>query len=145
MAKKGQGALEYLMTYGWAILVIVIVVAALFALGILNPGTYVQENCRGLTYFQWKDTKLTSTALSIELINGQKDVTVTGVSFGGTALTLTSTAVTAGKSFVLSPTGDPTTKNAGDTYSAEALKISYDITGGITGNTDAAQCSGKVE
>ena len=36
---KAQSAMEYLMTYGWAILVIAVVLAALFALGIFNGGT----------------------------------------------------------------------------------------------------------
>ncbi|MEM3399225.1 MAG: hypothetical protein QXP42_00125 [Candidatus Micrarchaeia archaeon] len=35
--RKGQAAMEYLMTYGWAILVIVIVVAVLFYIGVFNP------------------------------------------------------------------------------------------------------------
>ena len=39
MLKKGQTAMEYLMTYGWAILVVIIVVAALYAMGIFKlPG-----------------------------------------------------------------------------------------------------------
>ncbi len=36
---KAQSAMEYLMTYGWAILIIAVVLAALFAIGIFtNPG-----------------------------------------------------------------------------------------------------------
>jgi len=38
--KKGQAALEYLMTYGWAVLIIGIVAAVLYATGILNPETW---------------------------------------------------------------------------------------------------------
>ena len=33
---KGQSAMEYLMTYGWAILIIAIVLAALFSLGVFS-------------------------------------------------------------------------------------------------------------
>ena len=36
--KKGQAAMEFLMTYGWAILVVLIAVAALYALGIFDSG-----------------------------------------------------------------------------------------------------------
>ena len=36
MAKRLQSAMEYLMTYGWAILIIAIVLVALFQLGIFN-------------------------------------------------------------------------------------------------------------
>ena len=35
---KGQGAMEYLMTYGWAILVVMIVGIAMWQLGIFNIG-----------------------------------------------------------------------------------------------------------
>ena len=37
-SKKGQGAVEYLQTYGWAILVVIIIGIALWQLGILSPG-----------------------------------------------------------------------------------------------------------
>ncbi len=36
MKKKGQAAMEYLMTYGWAILIIIVVVGALFAMGVFK-------------------------------------------------------------------------------------------------------------
>ncbi len=39
--KKSQSALEYMMTYGWAILIIVIVAAVLYSLGIFNPTSFV--------------------------------------------------------------------------------------------------------
>ncbi len=35
---KAQSAMEYLMTYGWAILIIAVVLAALFQLGVFNTG-----------------------------------------------------------------------------------------------------------
>ena len=38
--KKAQSAMEYLMTYGWAILIVIIVAAALYALGVFNPAAY---------------------------------------------------------------------------------------------------------
>ena len=37
--KKGQGAMEYLMTYGWAILVVMIVGIVMWQLGIFNMGS----------------------------------------------------------------------------------------------------------
>jgi hypothetical protein len=37
MSSKAQGAMEYLLSYGWAILVVMIVGAALWQLGILSP------------------------------------------------------------------------------------------------------------
>ncbi len=39
-ARKSQSAMEYLMTYGWAILIIAVVLGALFQLGVFNAGTF---------------------------------------------------------------------------------------------------------
>jgi len=39
MNNKSQSAMEYLMTYGWAILVVLIALGALFYLGVFNPKT----------------------------------------------------------------------------------------------------------
>ena len=43
MSKKGQAAMEFLMTYGWAILIAIVAIAALIAFGVFNSP--VQENC----------------------------------------------------------------------------------------------------
>ena len=44
---KSQAAMEYLMTYGWAILVIAVVLAALYSLGIFNPNTFAPKASAG--------------------------------------------------------------------------------------------------
>ncbi len=43
--RRAQAAMEFLMTYGWAILVVLIVIAALAYLGVLNPQSLVPEKC----------------------------------------------------------------------------------------------------
>ncbi len=43
MAYKLQSAMEYLMTYGWAILIIAVVLGALFQLGIFNASTFTPK------------------------------------------------------------------------------------------------------
>jgi len=43
--KKGQAALEFLMTYGWAILAAVIVIGALAYFGVFSPGRYAPDTC----------------------------------------------------------------------------------------------------
>ncbi|MCL5018028.1 MAG: DUF2341 domain-containing protein [Candidatus Parvarchaeota archaeon] len=44
---KSQSALEYMMTYGWAILVIVIVAAVLYSLGIFSPSSSLSTTVTG--------------------------------------------------------------------------------------------------
>jgi hypothetical protein len=41
--KKGQTALEYLITYGWAILIILVVLAVLWYYDVFNPGKWAGE------------------------------------------------------------------------------------------------------
>ncbi|MFA6036007.1 MAG: hypothetical protein WC759_03545 [Candidatus Micrarchaeia archaeon] len=43
--KKGQAAIEFLTTYGWALLVIAIVLVALSWLGVFSPQNIIQEHC----------------------------------------------------------------------------------------------------
>lgn len=45
ITKRGQAALEFLMTYGWAILVVLVVIGALAYFGVLNPTNLVAERC----------------------------------------------------------------------------------------------------
>ncbi|MFP3215414.1 MAG: hypothetical protein RXR32_02610 [Candidatus Micrarchaeota archaeon] len=44
-SRKAQSAMEYLMTYGWAILIIGIALAAMFQMGLFNPSKYVMSTC----------------------------------------------------------------------------------------------------
>lgn len=45
MRRRAQAAMEFLMTYGWAILVVLIVIAALAYFGVLNPGRFQGDQC----------------------------------------------------------------------------------------------------
>ncbi len=42
---KGQSAVEYVTTYGWAILFLVIVIGAILGSGILTPSYFMSEEC----------------------------------------------------------------------------------------------------
>jgi hypothetical protein len=143
MKKKGQGALEYLMTYGWALLIIVVVGAALYALGVLNPATYTQSRCTGFQYFIYQDQKYASTgAFSVVLLNGNTPVEVTALSVGGTSLTMSEQNVSTGAKFTLSGTG-ATAGTVGDAFS-NTVTVTYN-TEDISGKTDSATCTGKLQ
>ncbi|MBN1792080.1 hypothetical protein JW826_00115 [Candidatus Woesearchaeota archaeon] len=43
--RKGQAALEFLTTYGWAFLVILIMIGALAYFGVLNPKNFLPSRC----------------------------------------------------------------------------------------------------
>jgi len=44
--KKGQAALEFLTTYGWAFLVILVMIGALSYFGVLDPSRYAPDACK---------------------------------------------------------------------------------------------------
>jgi hypothetical protein len=155
--KKGQGALEYLMTYGWALLVIVVVGAALFALGVLNPSTYTQKSCRGFNFFQYQDQQMSTTAFRLQLLNGANPVAITNMAVinGGNgdlgALTITDDTsnpltgtVSQGQKITIAGASDPTNSTAGQPYTY-TIRVTYDVVGGISGNTDQATCSGRIQ
>jgi hypothetical protein len=44
-AMRAQSAMEYLMTYGWAILIIAVVLGALFSLGVFSSSSLLGTSC----------------------------------------------------------------------------------------------------
>ena len=166
--RKGQGAMEYLMTYGWALLVIIIVGAALFALGILNPATYQQKRCNGLQYFTYMDQAATNTNFTIHLRNGVNDINITKVKVGTTTINVFDPTTTAFRSDNVTASvdgsvwqgatwinqGKEVTLNVGGglaglnlvtgSYDDLAMTITYNVKNGIQGNTDSAECVGNV-
>jgi len=78
--KRGQSALEYLMTYGWALIVIVIVIAALVFL--INPTQIGTENCTGFQKLPIGAFKLSADQLEMKVTN-MTGRTISGVIFTG--------------------------------------------------------------
>ncbi len=48
-ARRSQSALEYMMTYGWAILIIVLVAAILYSFGFFSPSAFVPNTVVGFS------------------------------------------------------------------------------------------------
>lgn len=44
-SKKAQAAVEYLMTHGWALLVLTAIVVLIYSMGVFNPSRYVRQEC----------------------------------------------------------------------------------------------------
>lgn len=42
---KAQSAVEYLTTYGWAIMIIAIVLSVIFYFGVFSPGRFINTQC----------------------------------------------------------------------------------------------------
>ena len=69
-SKHSQSALEYMMTYGWAILIIVIVAAGLYSLGIFSPTNSASTSITGFSGLGSVQAEcLTNGALAISIGN----------------------------------------------------------------------------
>ena len=91
MMKKGQAAMEFLMTYGWAILVVLGAIGALAYFGVLSPDRFLPEKCMLDPGIDCTGFKVTPTETTLVLRNGAgKDMTVTGVTIGDCNLTAVS-------------------------------------------------------
>lgn len=84
MEIKGQAAMEFLMTYGWAILVVLIAIGALAYFGVLSPQKFLPKSCIVSPGFSCEDTKVTTAGIDIILRNGLgKDLTNVGIIASG--------------------------------------------------------------
>jgi hypothetical protein len=67
---RAQAALEFLMTYGWAILVVLAAIGALAYFGVFNSGKLVPDKCTIGPGMDIKDCKASTTGFTMSLYNG---------------------------------------------------------------------------
>ncbi len=123
--------MEYLMTYGWAILIIAIVLAALFSLNIFNSATFLGTECVSLTGYVCSSPLLHSGTFTATV--GQatsNDWTSANIIFveSGAGTPTASSFALAGCSY------DP----AGGIPSGGT--VSFSVSNGVTG-TSASSCN----
>jgi hypothetical protein len=89
MKNKGQTAMEYLMTYGWAILIVIVVVAALFAMGVFKIGAGVK--CSPCFSAGGDFTFIDHNGVDLSLKVGPRDIEIAGIPVTQTLATQTFT------------------------------------------------------
>ncbi|MCX8205857.1 MAG: hypothetical protein N3H30_01365 [Candidatus Micrarchaeota archaeon] len=65
---RGQAAMEYLMTYGWALIAIVVVLSVLYSVGVFDPQQYMSEECMFQPSLQCKSMQLSKQSGTFTLI-----------------------------------------------------------------------------
>jgi hypothetical protein len=66
---KSQAAMEFLMTYGWAILVVLIAIGALSYFGVLSPDRFLPSRCNLPTGLTCVDFEVSTSTVSVVLQN----------------------------------------------------------------------------
>ena len=105
MRKKGQAAMEFLMTYGWAILVVIAAIAALAYFGVLDPARLLPERCQFPAGMDCIDkANIQTTQLDLALRNNVGfPIDITNASVTMTGFTCTGGAAAAGTGGTYSP------------------------------------------
>jgi len=69
--RRGQAALEFMMTYGWAILVVLAAIGALSYFGILNPSKFTPDTCFTTSGFSCSGKPVVNnTMVAFSIMNG---------------------------------------------------------------------------
>lgn len=143
MTKKGQAAMEFIMTYGWAILVVLVAIAALAYFGVLSPGKYLPEKCVPAAGIGCTSFKATTTGVDLILQNALgKDIVVTAINIPDATCsdTFNTTLVNgADATFSISCTLTSGSKINSD------LTITYDEVNGLTDLENSGTLSTKVQ
>ena len=144
-SKKAQAAMEFLTTYGWAILVVLAAIAALAYFGVLSPDKFLPEKCIFSAGLHCKSYKATTTGVTLMVGNALgKDVTVSGIELkdvSACSATYSNTSVVNGAdgSFDISCTLTSGSKLKSD------VKITYNEVGGLSGKIHEGSIVTKVQ
>ena len=118
--RNAQAAMEFLMTYGWAILVVLVAIGALAYFGVLSPDNFLPERCTGpagMDCLDKADLDATNNNMTFILKNNLgfsiTNVNATAVSdsctLGGSSVQLENT--TAGSGYTVLPFGTTAPNN----------------------------------
>ena len=137
MHKKAQAAMEFLMTYGWAVLVVLAAIGALAYFGVLSPDRFLPEKCTFQAGIACLDFRYSGTAIEMVIQNGGGfDMTNVSVGVNGTGCSGTDSTsaptLTNGEKGTYSVTCSPTSG-----------KFKGDVTFGYT-NQETGMAHSKV-
>src|SRR3989338_7026367 len=83
MQKRGQAALEFLMTYGWIITTVLVAISTLAYFGVLSPDKFVPEKCALESGIGCMDFKVQEDSVTLVLRNGRgEDITISEIAVG---------------------------------------------------------------
>lgn len=144
MSKKGQAAMEFLMTYGWAILAAVIAIGVLAYFGVFSPGKYVTGNAVVNPPFYVNAQNVKSSAgITLELKNnGGEDYRILSVVISGCGTDSTATPITAGSTAAVTVVCNPVLTE-GNTFKGD-ITITYRKVGSSVDLTSTGTISNKV-
>jgi uncharacterized protein (UPF0333 family) len=113
-SKKSQAAMEFLMTYGWAILVVLAAIAALAYFGVLSPEKFLPEKCVLSPGLACVSHKVEPTQTTLVISNGLgRSITINSINVAGCSGTFSTDMVSGNEStFIITGCNNGVTKDA---------------------------------
>jgi len=142
MFKKSQAAMEFLMTYGWAILVVLVAIGALAYFGVLSPDKFLPAKCQLPAGIACMDFKINAGAAGVGNVNvvlknalgsDLTGVTVAISDSSGVVLCAASgpAPLTNGAEATFTTAGCVAALTSGEKFAGD-VDVSYSITGGLS-------------
>ncbi len=159
MRRKGQAAMEFLMTYGWAILVVLAAIGALAYFGILSPSKFLPSSFTmtgGISAGEYKVSAGTPATLTFGIINNIGDqITINETDVNSTNLgsavdcvvrNTTSISLANGQKYVyvMSCSNTAAAANVGDKFKAD-VSVIYTKNGEDVTHTASGSITSSVE
>lgn len=149
MNRRGQAAMEFLMTYGWAILAAIIAIGVLAYFGVFSPGKYITGSAVVNPPFYvnaWNvqaDTGAGSSGITMELKNnGGEDYEIQSISVAGCGTDSTATNITTGSAATVTVTCSSTLEE-GKTFKGD-VTIVYRKSGSTVDLTSTGTIAEKI-
>ncbi|MFH1365701.1 MAG: hypothetical protein ABIH28_03895 [archaeon] len=143
MKKKAQAAMEFLMTYGWAILAAVIAIGVLGYFGVFSPGKYIAGNAAvSAPFYVYANNVKTPAGVTLELQNNGEDYIIQSVKVTGCGTNSVVTPSNAGSKTAITIVCSPVL-TAGDSFKGDIV-ISYRKTDSTVDLTSTGTITNKV-
>jgi len=139
--KKGQAAMEFLMTYGWAILAAIVVIGVLAYFGVFSPSRYVPSACMLNAPFGCDEYSITTTGVTLVVRNGfGDDVTIHKVEVENCGSYTTPTDIADGSTATIPVS---CTLNSGDRFKGD-ITVTFMKSDGVLNQTSTGSIRGTV-
>lgn len=144
MKRSGQAAIEYMTTYGWAILVLGIIGVVIWQLGLFDMQSMIQPGFSGFSVLvpvDWMMTAGHSCVLSVQLANGAGEGIINVTVVGGNSC-VPATVLAGGMTIcnrdvgACGSAGHAYEKELTVTYKRASDDQSFQTAGTVWGNTE---------
>ena len=141
MNKRGQAAVEFLMTYGWAILVAILAIGVLAYFGVFSPGKYAASSAIVTAPFYANSYNIKTIGIGLELRNnGGEDVIIQSLIISSCGINDTAMSAAADGQIIVEV---PCALTEGESFKGD-ITVNYRKVGSILDLQSTGTIAGKV-